>query len=219
MVHCKYRAIIFDFDGVLVESVDIKNQAYAELYKEYGPEVVDKVILYDVLHGGLSRFQKFRYYHQEILKKELSQLEEIRLGEWFSLLVEQAVVDAPWVPGVLEFLDTYAGVMDFYIASGTPEEELRPITKAREIAHYFKGVYGSPQTKAEIISKILSRSGLLAEEVVMVGDSITDYESAATAGVAFVGRLVNAQESFLPASIIKIKDFTDQTGLLRALFL
>lgn len=32
----KFDAIVFDFDGVLVESVDVKTQAFATLYSEYG---------------------------------------------------------------------------------------------------------------------------------------------------------------------------------------
>ncbi len=40
------RAIAFDFDGVLVESVDVKTRAYAYLFKEYGQDVVSKVVDY-----------------------------------------------------------------------------------------------------------------------------------------------------------------------------
>jgi len=38
------QAIGFDFDGVLVESVDIKTRAYAYLFEDEGPEVVQQVI-------------------------------------------------------------------------------------------------------------------------------------------------------------------------------
>lgn len=218
LMKCKYRAIIFDFDGVLVESADIKTRAYAELYKEYGHKVVEQVVKYNLVQGGLSRFEHFRYFHQEILKKYLGQEEESRLAERFSHLVEQAVIAAPWVSGVMEFLDTHTGAIDFYIASGTPDEELRRIVSARKITHYFKGIYGAPQTKASIITNILSRSGMRAEEVVMIGDSMTDYDGAMIAGISFVGRISHAQESFFPASIVKINDFKDKVALHHALF-
>lgn len=218
MMKCKYRTIIFDFDGVLVESADIKTQAYAELYEEYGPKVVEQVTKYNSIHGGLSRFEHFRYFHRNILKKELSQEEETRLAERFSHLVEQEVIAAPWVSGAMEFLDTYTGIIDFYIASGTPEYELQRIVEARKIAHYFKGIYGAPQTKASIIYNILSLSGLRAEDVVMIGDSMTDYEGAMTAGIDFVGRVSNPQDSFFSSSVTKIKDFKDFTILRHALF-
>jgi len=33
-----YQALLFDFDGVIAESVDIKTRAFAELYQEYGTD-------------------------------------------------------------------------------------------------------------------------------------------------------------------------------------
>ena len=171
---CKYRAIIFDFDGVIVESADIKTRAYAQLYKEYGPEVVGKVIEYNIIQGGLSRYEHFRYFHREILKKDLSKEEEMRLAEKFSKLVKKATIDTPFVPGIIEFLDKYNNTIDFYIASGTPEEELRYIVDMRDITHYFKGIYGSPRTKAAIIDNILLFSNLEKKDIVMIGDSMTD---------------------------------------------
>ena len=44
-----WQAIIFDFDGVLVESVDIKTQAFAGLYQSYGETIVGKVVRYHSL--------------------------------------------------------------------------------------------------------------------------------------------------------------------------
>ena len=49
-------AIIFDFDGVLVESVDVKTRAFCDMYSKYGEEIVEKVKEYHLSHGGISRF-------------------------------------------------------------------------------------------------------------------------------------------------------------------
>jgi len=48
-----WQAIIFDFDGVLVESGDLKTRAFADLYQSYGETVVSKVVRYHSLNGGL----------------------------------------------------------------------------------------------------------------------------------------------------------------------
>src|SRR3990167_2961874 len=114
------KAIIFDFDGVLVESVEVKTRAFAELYKEYGPEIVGKVVEYHLKNGGVSRFKKFRYFHQVLLGKELSTEEERVLGERFSCLVEDLVINSQWVSGAKEFLDMYHNRLDLYVVSGTP---------------------------------------------------------------------------------------------------
>lgn len=214
----RYRVVVLDFDGVLVESAGIKTEAYAALYKGYGPEVVEQVVAYDRLHGGLSRFEKFRYYHRELLKKELCPGDEMRLGRRFSRLVKDAVIAAAWVHGVPEFLADHCGILEFYIASGTPDEELRQIVAARGMASFFKDIYGSPRTKVEIIGDILSRSGHRPEQVVMVGDSLTDYQAAVSAGIHFVGRVARGETGSLPPSIVTIHDFADQAALGRVLF-
>ena len=35
--------IFFDFDGVIAESVDIKTQAFHQMYKIYGEDIAQKV--------------------------------------------------------------------------------------------------------------------------------------------------------------------------------
>ena len=67
------RGIAFDFDGVLVESVDVKTKAYARLFEEYGEGVVSRVVDYHLTNGGISRFVKFRVIYSEILNKPLSE--------------------------------------------------------------------------------------------------------------------------------------------------
>ena len=38
------KAIIFDFDGVILDSVNVKTKAFELLYEEYGPEIQKKVV-------------------------------------------------------------------------------------------------------------------------------------------------------------------------------
>ena len=38
------RTIIFDFDGVLAESVEVKTKAYALIFQEEGKEVVRQIV-------------------------------------------------------------------------------------------------------------------------------------------------------------------------------
>jgi HAD superfamily hydrolase (TIGR01549 family) len=193
----RLEAIIFDFDGVLVESVDVKTQAFSDMYAEYGPEIVEKVIAYHVEHGGVSRYKKFRYYQETLLGKHLSSEEEKTLGDTFSRLVKDAVVAAAWVPGAYEFLSAYYRTCALFIASGTPEEEMREIIRLREMTHFFVSVHGTPASKAEIIEHICTRHGFNRRFVLMVGDAETDYEGALSAGVRFVGRVPEGQGGFL----------------------
>jgi phosphoglycolate phosphatase-like HAD superfamily hydrolase len=206
----RYDAIVFDFDGVLVESVDVKTQAFGALYAEYGDLIVEQVKAYHLLHGGVSRFEKFRYYHEILLGKALTKEEEVRLGDQFSQCVEDAVVDAVYVSGAYEILERNYKSIPLFVASGTPDQELKRIVSRRNMAHYFVSVHGSPALKGDIIQDILSKYDFEPDRVLMVGDAIADYEGAIAAGVKFVGRVMQypATNPF-PAGTIVLPDLVE----------
>ena len=196
-----FDAVILDFDGVIVESVDVKTQAFAALYAPYGPGVVAQVVSYHLDHGGISRFEKFRHFHREFLGKTLSPAEEVSLGARFSALVEDAVVAAPWVPGAREFLDEHHVRLPLFVASGTPEPELVRIATRRAMRHYFVSMHGSPATKAGNIQLVLQRHGYFPGRVLMVGDARSDYDGAAATGLRFIGRVTDGGNPFPPATV------------------
>ncbi|MDN5836247.1 MAG: HAD family hydrolase, partial [Nitrosospira sp.] len=93
MTATDWQAIIFDFDGVVVESGDIKTQAFANLYRAHGETVMAAVVQYHRTNGGMSRYQKFHYFQQHLLEKPpLTPDEEQQLDRLFSELVVEAVV-------------------------------------------------------------------------------------------------------------------------------
>ena len=67
MGNVNFDAIVFDFDGTLVDSNEIKSKAFGELYKSYGDEIVNKVVNYNNQHKGLSRLKKFKYWQENLL--------------------------------------------------------------------------------------------------------------------------------------------------------
>lgn len=201
------RAIIFDFDGVIIESFDIKTQAFRELFKKY-PDHVEKIVEYHQQNGGISRFLKFKHIYGNILKQPLDEETFRRLGENFSNLVVEEVKKCPYVPGVLEFIQEKSKKMQLFIASGTPEEELRSIVAARGISDFFKGIYGSPATKSEIIQAILNKEKIESKDAVFIGDTITDYREANKAGVPFLARINSLSDNpLLELAIPKFHDF------------
>ena len=62
------KGIIFDFDGVIAESVQVKTDAFMELYVLYGQDVVQKVTKHHEANGGMSRYEKIKYYHKTLLR-------------------------------------------------------------------------------------------------------------------------------------------------------
>ncbi len=179
--------IVLDFDGVVLDSVDVKTKSFAALFEGEGPEVVAKVVAHHLANGGLSRFEKFRWIYREVLKRPLTEADEKRLGDEFNRLVEDRVLKAAFIPGAREFLEDHFKKRALYVASGTPEEELRRIVERRGLARFFRGVFGSPKTKDVILREIALKEGVAAARLTMVGDAKNDLDAANKVGCRFVG--------------------------------
>ncbi|SFW11137.1 HAD family hydrolase [Nitrosovibrio sp. Nv17] len=203
----RWQAIIFDFDGVVVESGDIKTQAFGSLYRAHGQAVVEAVMHYHRLHGGMSRYRKFHYFQEHLLKRPpLTADEERQLDRRFSELVVEAVIASEAVPGANELIRREAARIPLFIASGTPEVELNAIVARRGLSGYFTGVRGSPTPKQTLVGEILAGHGLSREQVLMVGDALIDYESARQHGIAFLGRVRPGDANPFPAEVEVVPD-------------
>lgn len=180
--------LIFDFDGVILESVGVKTEAFRALFS-FSKEHVDEIVRFHVENGGMSRFDKFRHIYANILHEDLSREKFDALSAQFAQLVEEKVIRAPFVAGAPEALVALQAQFPLYIVSATPQDELIRIVHARGIAQYFRGILGSPQQKAEHIRDILRTTGLSANHVIFVGDAINDWKAAQACGVRFVARV------------------------------
>lgn len=202
-------AIVFDFDGVIVESLDIKAQVFEALFEDEGPEVRKAVLALHHAHGGTSRFIKFDWIHRDILKRPLSDERKAWLGQRFEELVVERVVACPMVAGAQDVLDALKGRLPMIVASGTPDAELKDIVARRGLSSYFLAVEGSPRKKAEIIAAQASAHGWNPGRMVMVGDAMADYDAAKATGLGFIGRVPQGAASPFPAGTLTISDLSE----------
>jgi phosphoglycolate phosphatase-like HAD superfamily hydrolase len=191
------KAIVFDFDGVILESVDIKTRAFTELFKEY-PDHLERIVRLHLDNTGMSRFDKFKIICGDYLGRAADDSELARLGEAFSRLVYQEILHCPFVPGAYEFLEKRYEEYQMFVASATPEDELSDIVEGRELGRFFKGIYGSPRKKDEILARILVERELRPPEVVFIGDSMGDYGFARETSIPFIGRVARGQADVFP---------------------
>jgi len=181
------KAIIFDFDGVLVESVDIKTNAFRNLFS-FSPRV-DEIVQYHIDNAGIPRFEKFRHIYKNILGEELTDERFYEISDQFSSLVIDAVVKAPCVPGASGFLKKIWKTIPIFVISATPESELMEIIRRRNMGRYFRGILGSPAKKADNIGALIRKEHLDPKRTIYVGDAVNDLNAALEAGVRFVGRI------------------------------
>lgn len=195
----KWEALFFDFDGVILDSVNVKTEAFAEMFRPYGPEVEAKVIAYHLSHGGVSRFEKFRYWHENYLNCPIENRQVEELSKQFSNLVLKKVIEAPFIDGALKTLKVIKTLnLLAYVVTGTPDDEIQYIVKAKGLEAYFEEVHGSPKRKDEIIYDILKRKGYMPSNCLFIGDAITDYFAARKTGVHFLGFVPKGADSPFP---------------------
>jgi HAD superfamily hydrolase (TIGR01509 family) len=182
------QAVFFDFDGVILDSVAAKTDAFGELYAPYGPDVARAVVEYHLANGGVSRFEKFRHFHENLLGITMTDALMTELCDAFNALSLAKVMAAPFIPGARETLTELAvrGIPAF-VASGTPQAELDQTVLTRLGEGVFAEVHGSPRTKVEIVRDVASRHGLTPSRCVFVGDAMTDCRAARECGVPFLG--------------------------------
>lgn len=205
-------AIMFDFDGVIVDSVGIKADAFVDLFREY-PSHSLAIRKYHYANGGLSRLDKIRHIHRNILCRDLTVADEERLSITFSNMVVDRVVASSYMPGAVEALQHYYARYKLFIISGTPECEIRMIVKRRGLKKYFSGVFGTPVRKSEHAKRIMKEHNLLPGDVVFVGDSLEDYRAAEACDIRFVGCVRSKSENIF--ALLHLKDIVqDMYGLM-----
>ena len=206
----QYKALFFDFDGVLADSVEVKTRAFAEIFKEFGPRVQEKVVEHHRSNGGMTRKDKFVYYYKNFVKLPLSSAELEGLCRKFSALVVDEVVDSDEIPGALNILKKWSVSVPCFIVSATPDDEIIKIVTRRGLAGHFREILGSGRTKTENLSHLLKKYDLFPETSIFFGDAESDYRAAMACGVHFFGILPSPNAPLLKVAptIEWAKDFT-----------
>lgn len=183
-----YRALVFDCDGVVLNSNSVKTKAFYQATLPYGESAAKAMVEYHVANGGVSRYKKFAHFLENIAPactalRGCHTLEV--LLEAYASYVREGLLTCDIAPG-LEILRQKTCDARWFIVSGGDQAELRDVFAQRGIASWFDGgIFGSPDTKDEILQR-----ELVAKEIqlpaLFLGDSKYDFQAATAAGLDFV---------------------------------
>jgi HAD superfamily hydrolase (TIGR01549 family) len=180
------KVCVFDFDGVIVESNDIKDSVFQKMFSAYPAHYAD-LMHYHREHVSESRVKKFDYLLNITGRAGDKQLMEQLLSN-FSNLTLNLMKSVTFVNGAKELLASLKH-LPLYLASITPITDLEIILQDLGLRHFFKDVYGCPPwTKLDAIKEIIKRENVGVEHVLLIGDSAGDQRCAKKTGIHFIGR-------------------------------
>jgi phosphoglycolate phosphatase-like HAD superfamily hydrolase len=206
-VEAHFDAVIFDFDGVIVESTDIKTAAFRALFADH-PEHVDAIEALHRAHEGVNRSIKFEMIYRDLLRRPLDTETKAELARRYGDLVVDQVVACPAVAGVPDVLADLGRHVPLAVVSSTPDGELAQIVARRDLARYFRAVRGAPPAKAAAIRDVVATFGWSADRVAMVGDTSADLEAARHNGLRFIGRVAAGRTSPFRTGTALVADLT-----------
>lgn len=182
------KTIIFDFDGVIIDSMEVRDYGFRKIFENYPKAKVEELIKYHRVNGGLSRFNKIKYFHENILNSSIDEIEVVNYANKFSLIMREELIKEKYlIKEWIKFIEENKDKFHMHIASGSEEKELIYLCESLGISKYFKSIHGSPTYKNDLVKQIILNNNYNKENVVIIGDSINDYEAAKVNGIKFIG--------------------------------
>jgi HAD superfamily hydrolase (TIGR01549 family) len=182
------KTLVFDCDGVLLDSNRIKTDAFYQSTRSFGDTAARAMVDYHVVNGGVSRYAKFKYFLKHIVPvaaphREHKGIEQL-LAQ-YAAAVKQGLLECAIADSLSELREQTKGAR-WMIVSGGDQAELREVFVTRGIADWFDGgIFGSPDAKPEILDREIA-NGNIQLPAVFLGDSQYDYQCAKAAGLDFV---------------------------------
>jgi phosphoglycolate phosphatase-like HAD superfamily hydrolase len=208
------EAIFFDVDGVLIDSLSIKGDAFSRAFSDY-PEARDRIIAFHLSHGGVNRSEKITRLFRLIVGREPSAQEvAVRMGQ-FSDSVFEGVVAAPEIRGAHAALEEWSERVPLHAVSATPTDELRRILERRNIAKFFTSVHGWPPEKGSTVREVITIRGYRSSACILVGDSREDLHAAIATNVQFIQVSSLAASKFDESDVV-ISDLLGLTAAVEA---
>lgn len=182
------KVIFWDFDGVLMDSMPVRDRGFELVLKEFPPQEVALLMEFHRANGGLSRYVKFRYFFEEIRNETISENEISIWASKFSEVMKKELLDKTLlIADSLNFVKSNKDLFSMHIVSGSDQAELRYLCKELDIAPYFLSINGSPTPKKQLVSKLLEEYKYNKVETVLIGDSMNDFEAAEFNQIEFMG--------------------------------
>ena len=175
--HDGFDAIVLDCDGVLLDTNNLKSQAFRKSLKLYPEQTINAFISYHEKNNGISRLKKLEnFFGETISKKDTNEI----LSS-YNKLCEKLYLNCKTSKGYKYFIQSFFKKKKLFVLSGSDENELKEAFQKREFSNFFEGIYGAPQKKTDVLN-FLSKN----HKIIFLGDSSHDFWSAKKTNTFFI---------------------------------
>ena len=185
--------LILDFDGTLVNTNEVKLRTFQLIF----PELFNLRVSQLVQTTQGNRYDIIKSIDKTVRLKDRIYKYSDRV-DLYDEVSRRAVNNAAEVHGATKFLQLASSKgLSLYISSATPETVIYDLIDQRGWSRYFKGIYGSPETKISHINKIkkcIYGNGLerhLKKRFIYIGDAKNDYEVSINTNIEFFGIFID----------------------------
>jgi HAD superfamily hydrolase (TIGR01549 family) len=184
------KAVIFDIDGTLVDSVDLHAQAWKEAFKHFGKDIPYEDVRHQIGKGGDQLMPVF--FSKEELKEFGEEMEKYR-GQLFKRDFLPKVRPFPKVRELFQRI--ISDGLRIALASSAKEEELKEYKKIAHIEDLVEEETSADDADKskphpDIFEAALERLGdIEPDEAIVIGDTPYDAQAAGKINLRTIGVL------------------------------
>jgi phosphoglycolate phosphatase-like HAD superfamily hydrolase len=187
-----YKTIVFDCDGVVLNSNQTKIDAYFAVAKRMGgtDEQAQALVHHHVTKGSFPRNGKIEYYLKNIIKQPATKKLIQQYLHAFEDILDETLMQCEVAPDLIRVKEATPEAA-WMLLSGGDQAELRRVfprrfIESQNLAQLFEaGIFGGPDTKDQVLAREIA-NGNIQMPALFVGDSKYDHQAATHAGLDFV---------------------------------
>jgi len=177
--------VVFDMDGVLLDSNRMKIEAAREAFAAVDRMRGDEFAEHFRHNFGLARRDHFAWGHRALLQQRGHHDSVIdRMVQDYARRVAEGYLSCPIAHGVERLLQHLPAPR--YVLTGSDQAEARALLQRIGLAPRFVEILGSPLSKIENLRRLVQTHSMPAARSVLIGDSQHDFAAAQAFGLSFV---------------------------------
>ena len=187
----------FDFDGVIHNSVEAKTKAFLSVYEaEASESQLNEIRKYHELNGGINRKLKFEYFEKNIFNRDFDESILLKLCIKFENALAEMLAKVPIEQTAKKLIfELKKKQYLLTIVSGAPGNEIKQILRKEGLEDLFVEVLDGTSPKQKHLNYLMNHYGLSQNEIVFMGDSMTDYIAAKDVNIPFIAINANFDQT------------------------